>query len=177
MNSLEMKRLAHLLNDMQIQNSHSSETAVDSDLVLLICDLVSLVRCQINEKFSLAVEASQSYIVHLPENTFRLILLNLLLNAAQALAGKALGHICIKIDKSKTGLTIQVLDNGAGFPQDILNHGIASLRACRQRGIGSGLAITQQFVENIGGRISLSNQSPHGACVTIFLPNECIVSE
>ena len=90
--SVELKRLTHLLNDMFDQNCHTPEIATDFDLVLLICDLVSLVRYQIADTISLEVQAAQSYNVHLPETIFRQALLNLLLNAAEALEGCRSGH-------------------------------------------------------------------------------------
>lgn len=173
--SVELKRLTHLLNDMQDQNRHAPEIAIDFDVVLLICDLVTLVRYQIPKTISLEVDASQSYLVHLPEQTLRQAILNLLLNAAEAIDSSASGYICIKIYQSATGLTIQVVDNGAGFPENILDYGIPPLRTSRQRGTGLGLAMTQRLVNKMGGSIELSNQSPHGACVTMLLPDECIV--
>lgn len=172
--SVELKRLTHLLNDMLDQSS-SPEIATNFDLVLLVCDLVSLVRNQIADTISLEVQATQSYTVYLPETIFRQALLNLLLNAAEALEGSRSGHICIKIYKSKPGLTIQVLDDGAGFSQEILSRGIRSLRSCRQLNIGQGLAMAEQFIKNIGGSIKLSNQRLRGACVTLLLPAECVI--
>lgn len=175
MSSVELKHLAHLLNDIQNQKGHSPEPAIDFDVVLLVCDLVTLIRAQIPESTILEVKTLHSYIVHLPENLLRQALLNLLLNAADALNQHANGHICIKIYPSAAGLTIQFLDNGPGFSQYLLDYGIPPLRSSRQRGTGEGLAMTQRFVNRMGGCLKLSNQSPQGACVTMLLPNECLV--
>ena len=35
--------------------------------------------------------------------------------------------------------------------------------------------MVQRFVKNIGGVIKLSNQKPHGACVTVSLPYNCLL--
>ncbi|MEY4767445.1 MAG: hypothetical protein RL637_84, partial [Pseudomonadota bacterium] len=71
------------------------------------------------------------------------------------------------------GVSIQVIDNGNGFPQELLDYGIRPFRTSHQRGTGLGLAMVQRFVKNIGGQIQLSNQIPQGACVTILLPKAC----
>lgn len=172
--SVELKRLAHLLNDIQDQ---SPEMAVDFDVVLLICDLVTLTRYQTPDTINLEVQASQPFVVHLPEATLRQALLNVLLNATEAVANKAFGQVCIKVYKSRPGLTIQVIDNGTGFSQDQLDNGIRPLRTghpCDDTD-GLGLAMAQRFIQQyMGGRIKLSNQIPHGACVTIWLPAECM---
>lgn len=174
--SVELKRLSHLLNDLQDQSRHQPEIATDFDLVLLICELVTLTRSQISKTICLEVEAEQAFIVHLPENTLRQTLLNLLLNAAEALNSKSSGHICIKVDKVGTDLMIQVLDNGTGFSQELLDYGILPLRTSRQRKTGTGLAMSQRFVNKMGGGLKLSNRPTPGACVTIWLPDECIVA-
>jgi nitrogen fixation/metabolism regulation signal transduction histidine kinase len=172
----ELKHLTHLLNDLQNQKSHCCEAKTDFDVVMLSCELVALIRPQIAKKIKLEVKSSLSFIVHLSESTLRQALLNLLLNAAHALADSQTGYICIEFEKNDSDLMIHVLDNGTGFPSSILEQTIPSIRSCRQRGSGLGLAMTQQFITQMGGQIKLSNRKPLGACVTILLPQECIVA-
>jgi signal transduction histidine kinase len=164
------------LNDIHDQSLGKPEEATDFDVVLLICDLVTLTRSQIAKMIHLEVQASQPFMVHLPENILRQALLNLLLNAAQALESQPSGEICIKVEQSKWGLSIQVNDNGKGFPQELLTQGITSVRASRQSGKGLGLAMTEKFVKYLGGKIKLSNQPSHGASVTILLPDKCVAT-
>ena len=111
--------------------------------------------------------------MHLPESGIRQALLNLILNAAEALDG-GLGLICIKARADTQGLHLDVFDNGPGFSQDMLDYGIRPFRTTHQRGTGLGLAMVQRFIKDAGGTIRLSNQQPHGACVTLLLPKECI---
>jgi nitrogen fixation/metabolism regulation signal transduction histidine kinase len=111
--------------------------------------------------------------VHLPESGIRQALLNLLLNAADALDNRS-GLIRIKARSEAQGLRIDVFDNGPGFSQNLLNYGIRPFRTSRQGGTGLGLAMVQRFVKDVGGTIKLSNQHPHGACVTVLLPKQCL---
>lgn len=172
----ELKRMAILLNDMLGQSRHSPEVAVAFDVRTLIRDLVALTRYQIAEAIHLEIEAPCALPVHLPESGLRQALLNLILNAADALEGNP-GTIRIKARTSKQGLRIDVQDDGIGFSKDMLEHGIRPFRTSRQRGTGLGLAMVQRFVKDVGGTISLTNQATHGACVSIFLPNECLVRD
>ena len=174
--SSELKRLARLLNDMLDQSRHSPETATDFDMAILIRDLLSLTRYQIAESIELKSDAPETLPVHLPECGIRQALLNLLLNAADALEGTS-GLICIKARAGTQGLRIDVFDNGPGFSQDMLDYGIRPFRTSRQRGTGLGLAMVQRFVKDVGGTIKLSNQHPHGACVTVLLPKECLTGD
>ncbi len=171
----ELKRMARLLNDMLNQSRHSPEVSTEFDIRILIFDLVALTRYQINDAISLEIDAPFTLPVHLPESGIRQALLNLILNAAEALEGKP-GVICIKAYKDKRGLHIEVQDDGLGFSRDMLEHGIRPFRTSRQRGTGLGLAMVQRFVKDVGGTISLTNKPTHGACVCLLLPIDCIVN-
>ncbi|MCK9397647.1 MAG: ATP-binding protein [Methylobacter sp.] len=172
----ELKRMARLLNDMLDQSRHSPEVATAFDLRTLIRDLVALTRYQIAESIHLEIDAPCALPVHLPESGIRQALLNLILNAADALEDTP-GTICIKARTDRQGLRIDVQDDGIGFSQDMLEHGIRPFRTSRQRGTGLGLAMVQRFVKDVGGTISLTNQPTHGACVSILLPNDCIARD
>ncbi|MGZ8227511.1 MAG: sensor histidine kinase [Methylococcaceae bacterium] len=169
----ELKRLAVLLSDMLNQSRHTPEAATDFDATTLIRDLAGLTRYQIAEAIQLEVDSPVSLPVHLPESGLRQALLNLILNAADALDG-SLGLIRITAYADNQGLHIDVIDNGPGFSQDMLDYGIRPFRTSRSRGTGLGLAMVQRFVKNTGGIIKLANQQPHGACVSVLLPKECL---
>jgi signal transduction histidine kinase len=172
----ELKRLARLLNDMLDQSRHSPETATDFDMATLIRDLLTLTRYQIAESIELNSDTPDTLPVHLPESGIRQALLNLILNAADALEGSS-GLIGIKAYTEPQGLRIDVFVNGPGFSHDMINYGIRPFRTSRPRGTGLGLAMVQRFVKDIGGTIKLSNQQPHGACVTVLVPKECLTGE
>lgn len=145
-------------------------------MATLIRDLLALTRYQIAESITLKSDAPDTLPVHLPESGIRQVLLNLILNAADALESGS-GLICIEVRAEANGLHIDVFDNGPGFSQDMLDYGIRPFRTSRQRGTGLGLAMVQRFAKDIGGTIKLSNQKPHGACVTVLLPKECLTGE
>ncbi|MCX7097004.1 MAG: HAMP domain-containing sensor histidine kinase [Methylococcales bacterium] len=170
----ELKRLARLLNDMLDQSRHTPETASDFDMVTMLRDLFALTRYQIAEAIELKLDAPGDLPVHLPEGGIRQALLNLVLNAADALEGGS-GQICIRVRAEAQYLRLEVFDDGTGFSQDLLNYGIRPFRTSRQRGTGLGLAMVQRFVKDSGGMVKLSNQLPHGACVTVLLPKECVL--
>lgn len=170
----ELKRLAHLLNDIADLSNDAPEIATDFDIVLLLCDLVTLVRYQIAKTISLEVTASRAFWVHLPENSLRQAVLNLVLNAVEALSCKKSGHISIIVSKPRSGLIIQIFDNGVGFPKEILAGGICALSTHQHGETESGLIMSERFIKRMGGSIKLGNHFPHGACVAILLPESCL---
>ena len=171
--SSELKRLARLLNDMLDQSRHSPEMASAFDMTILIRDLLTLTRYQIPEAIDLECDTLGILTVYLPESGIRQALLNLILNAADALENNT-GLIRIKARADNQGLRIDILDDGPGFSDDLLNYGIRPFRTSRQSGTGLGLAMVQRFIKDVGGTIKLTNLQPHGACVTVLLPKECL---
>jgi two-component system sensor histidine kinase PhoQ len=70
------------------------------------------------------------------------------------------------------GLRIEVIDDGAGFPDTmgtrVLERGVRA--DTRTEGHGIGLASVGDIVEIYGGRLSIGNQSPRGGRVDICFP-------
>jgi nitrogen fixation/metabolism regulation signal transduction histidine kinase len=158
------------------QSRHHPEAAVDFNLMILLRDLAALTRYQINPMIELEVKPHAELMVHLPESMVRQALLNLVLNAADAI-GQQSGKILLSVHVNAQDLMIDVSDNGTGFPPEMLEYGIRPFRSSRQRGTGIGLAMVQRFVKSIGGSLKLSNQAPQGATVSLILPFECLVSK
>jgi len=82
------------------------------------------------------------------------------------------GEDC-KITIKADGKTISICDNGDGFGEDVLPHVFDRFyRGDKAHnrdkgGSGLGLSIAKTIIEALGGKISASNASPKGACVTI----------
>jgi two-component system sensor histidine kinase HydH len=98
----------------------------------------------------------------------RQLLLNLVLNAAQA-AGPA-GEVTIACDRADQALECRVTDNGPGFTDEALENFGAPFFTTKPHGTGLGLAVCHRIVEDLGGRISARNVTPRGAMVTFSLP-------
>ena len=97
-------------------------------------------------------------------------ILNLVLNARDAI-GTAPGEIAITLtDVQNTWLEIRVEDTGPGFSDAALAQGLEPFFSTKG-GQGSGLGLTMVFdlVKLSGGRMTLAN-SDRGGCVTLRLP-------
>lgn len=169
----ELIRLSKLSNDILDQSRHSPEVATDIDLTTLIHELVMLTRYQVAESIALEVDSPKSLFMHVPESGMRQALLNLILNAAEALDNHN-GIIRVLARIEEQGIRIEVLDNGPGFAREWLDYGIRPFRTSRPRGTGLGLAMVQRYVRDLGGAIKLANRENRGARVTLLLPQNCL---
>jgi len=104
-------------------------------------------------------------------NQLSQILMNLLLNAAQATAPG--GRITILADKVKFAelVELRVRDTGCGIPADILPHVFEPFFTTKRgRGTGLGLSITQNYVRSHGGDIQVESIPGYGTTVRVTLP-------
>lgn len=100
----------------------------------------------------------------------RQVIHNLLRNAEDALEGSP--NACIRIETAAEGRSacLRIIDNGAGFPSDILPRVFEPYVTTKPRGTGLGLPIVKKIIDEHGGRIEITNLPPHGAQITIHLP-------
>ncbi len=118
----EVKRMARLLHNMLDQARHRPELPTNVDLSKSIHALVELVRYQIPQHVRLVAEIPDRLHCRLPENRLHQALLNLILNAGHAVAGNQ-GLIRVSARRSGAYLSIEVQDDGPGFPPELLKQG------------------------------------------------------
>jgi signal transduction histidine kinase len=104
------------------------------------------------------------------------VLLNLLINARQAMLGKG-GSLTIKAAVDEPHVKIQVIDTGPGIPDKnlpkIFQPFFTTKGTARQgesKGTGLGLAICKQIIEHHGGRIAVESEIGRGTTFSVYLP-------
>lgn len=167
----ELQRLTRLLNELLDASRHAPEPARPVQLRGQVDETLSLLRYQIPANVRLAVDIDDQLTCRLPQDRLRQALLNLLLNAAAALAERG-GTIRLAAQRDGQQVRITVTDDGPGFPEEMLQGGIRSFFSTRDRGTGLGLAMVRRFARDVGGELTLANCQPQGAVVTLVLPTE-----
>jgi two-component system NtrC family sensor kinase len=104
-------------------------------------------------------------------NQLSQVLMNLLLNAAQATpAGGSITVVAEKIQFADT-IELRVRDTGTGIPDDILPHVFEPFFTTKRgKGTGLGLSITRNYVQRHGGDIHLESRPGVGTSVRVTLP-------
>ncbi|MGD8842489.1 MAG: ATP-binding protein [Gammaproteobacteria bacterium] len=165
----EVDRIISLLNSLLEQSRHKPEPPRDVNLAATVAALVVLARYQMPAHIQIEQRIADDLVCQLPEALLRQALLNLLLNASQAI-GERPGTIVVEAAQADGRLQLTVRDDGPGFPADLIERDIRIFVTHRAEGTGLGLSMVQRFARSLGGSISLSNQEPCGACVTLDLP-------
>jgi signal transduction histidine kinase len=167
--AVEIDRIIAVLNAMLDQSRHSPEPLREVNIGQAVADLMTLVRYQIPDQIMLTGEIPDDLVCRLPDAMLRQALLNLLLNAQQAI-GDGQGRIIVRAHSEEGMLQLSVCDDGPGFTADLLETGIRAFVSHRPDGTGLGLSMVQRFARAQGGGVQLSNREPHGACVILELP-------
>lgn len=112
--------------------------------------------------------------VHARPQQIQQVLLNLLINAKDALVHSAQDRRRVRISAAQRdrGAELVVADNGPGVPEKlgarIFEPFVTTKRA--RGGTGLGLSISKSIVEGYGGTITLDSVRGHGATFRVWLP-------
>jgi signal transduction histidine kinase len=103
------------------------------------------------------------------EELLRRAVLNLVLNACQAMPGG--GHVTVRSELQSPDLArITVADTGAGIPAEDLSRIFTMYYTTKPDGSGIGLALVRRIVEAHQGEIEVASEVGRGTLVTIRLP-------
>lgn len=104
------------------------------------------------------------------EGLLRQALLNLVRNAAEAVAGRADARVEITGAASGAGQVIVVADNGPGLAEDALGKLFLPFFTTKAQGTGLGLAVVQKIALQHGGAVEARNRPEGGAAFVLSLP-------
>jgi PAS domain S-box-containing protein len=101
------------------------------------------------------------------------VLLNLIMNALEAMSGVSKGERQLHISALSDGagcVLVKVSDSGPGFASENTEQVFASFYTTKPTGLGMGLSICRSIIEAHGGRLWASANTPRGATVQFALP-------
>jgi PAS domain S-box-containing protein len=100
------------------------------------------------------------------------VILNLVHNACEAMAGIESGDRTLIVDTATRGESVEVsiCDNGVGIPPNQLDAVFEPFVTFREHGLGLGLAISRSIMGAHGGRITAENNPDGGATFRCLLP-------
>jgi hypothetical protein len=107
--------------------------------------------------------------LQLDKDAISRVLINLIKNSIEAKKNKTTLNILIKSRlNSKSGVVrLTIIDDGKGFPEDIIDQVFEPYVTTKEKSGGLGLAIVQNIIEQHKGQIFASNVKSHGARITI----------
>lgn len=113
------------------------------------------------------------------EGLIKQAILNLLINAVQAVSGKSdrdrgrhdvLGEVIVRVDGNAESVVIHVTDTGPGIEPDRLEEIFRPYVSGKRSGTGLGLPIARRIIDEHGGRLTVNSAPGQGSDFQIALP-------
>lgn len=101
------------------------------------------------------------------------VLLNLLVNAMDAIVGRGSDRGCIEVSARRIAhdmVEVKVTDDGPGLPADKIAHLFEAFFTTKAKGMGMGLAVSRTIIEAHKGRLWAENRAEGGASFIFTLP-------
>jgi len=135
----------------------------------LACDIANRIIKRAQESdVQIEIEIEKDGEVVIAESAIRRALLNLYLNAIEAMPGG--GKLKIRSSRSLGRIRLEIADNGIGMSKNTLDRIFEPFVTSKSSGTGLGLTLVKNIIENAGGEISVSSKRGVGTSFFIDLP-------
>lgn len=135
----------------------------------IINDVLELVRPQLaTNKVELRVSVDADAYVMADESSMRGALLNLILNAIEAMPQG--GVLSIAGAQADNTLRVEITDTGRGFTEEEAKKIFEPFYTTKEQGLGLGMPYARKIIEQHGGTIVLSSRPGAGATISVVLP-------
>lgn len=141
-----------------------------ADLNRVVADMLQLVRPQlaggsVEVRLDLDERGCRGM---LDETALRGALMNLALNAAQAMRGG--GTLTVRTRADGAALRLEVADTGCGMTEEQARHVFEPFYTTKSQGLGLGMPYAQKVIEQHGGSIAVQSSPGAGTVVRVELP-------
>ncbi len=166
----EVQRLEHIVQEFLIYARGGEINRAPKDLAALLRNLLEFVEPEdagqgIRHHVDLALGLP---LVMVDESAIQQALLNLLVNARQAMPGG--GELLVRLRREGNWVECSVTDTGIGMRPDQLEHCFDEYWSDKKGGTGLGLSTARRIVEEHGGSVDVVSEPGRGTSFTVYLP-------
>ena len=166
----EVQRLEQILNDFLRFARGQKLELKDHDINEILDEVADFVTPEIKQKKILILKSYDADLpqCHLDSNLIKQAILNIIINAEQAMENG--GELMIRTSKDKKYIQIDITDTGPGIPKDIIDKIFQVYFSTKKTGTGLGLPTAKRIIEDHRGTISVQSEEGKGTNFSIRLP-------
>lgn len=131
---------------------------------------VSLVSSEVPSGVNIVTDIPPDIELPLDGQRFQEVLLNLMINAIQAITPPGTITLSAHKDPSAPLAVLQIRDTGAGIPREHMGRIFDPFFTLKETGTGLGLAVVFGIIKKHGGSIGVESEPGRGTCFTVRLP-------
>ena len=167
------KRAATIVKSLRSIFTEGESNAQEVQLGDLIAKVLDIVKPELkNKNIQIQLRVDDDLVIRVNSSEIEQVILNLLNNAAQALANSGTLQRRIAIEAIKTGNSVQlsISDNGTGVSLEYKPQLFELLSTTKQTGMGLGLWLCKHIVTRYSGSIHYEDAVGGGAKFVMELP-------
>ncbi|HEX2656614.1 MAG TPA: ATP-binding protein [Polyangia bacterium] len=164
-----------IVDDLRLFSRPDEKSQTEVDLRKVVATAIALAKNEIRHRAALITEYGDIPLIHGNEARLGQVVLNLLINATQALPeGQVDKHaITVRTLTHESGCAlVEVLNTGPSIPQEVLARIFEPFFTTKPIGFGTGLglAICKQVVTAAGGQITVDSDLGQGTRFRLLFP-------
>jgi signal transduction histidine kinase len=166
-----VKRASDIVASLSHYSRHDYSSNIECDIHAIIDNCLVMLQNQIKHKIEIQKDYTEKkYNFTGKEGKLHQAFLNILINAVQAIEDK--GFISVMTTVMKNNLVIAISDTGCGIEPEILPRITEPFFTTKEtgKGIGLGLWITYNIIQDHQGTLLFESQQGTGTKVTITFP-------
>jgi two-component system, NtrC family, sensor kinase len=168
----EIQRISRIIRDLleYSRPSHEEPSSIDPLRVVRTAQALLAPQTRFREVHIAVTPAEPWPEVIVSQGRMTQVLVNLMLNAADAMGGK--GQVAVTCESAAGRVRIAVSDQGPGIPRDLRRKIFDPFFTTKPpgQGTGLGLSISRAIVETYGGTLELDPDGASGSRFVIDLP-------
>lgn len=166
-----VQRGAALTGQLLTFGSHKVVKDSVVDLGALVSDQEPLLRPLMDASISLSIKVDDGVYIQVTPDNICQILLNLCINARDAMAEG--GRLIVEVEKDEGGhALLRVIDTGCGMTAEVRAKIFDPFFTTKDQGKGTGLGLSMVYglVKDMGGDIEVFSRVGEGTAITIKIP-------
>lgn len=163
-------RIADIVKELRNFSHSGGQDRSYIDVNDCINSTLKLLKNETKYKSGIVTELSELPLLYANSGELSQVLLNLIMNANQAIEGK--GNIQIRTLLEDADIVIEVADDGPGIDPEVIKNIFDPFFTTKEagKGTGLGLSIVNTIIEGFGGKIYVESEPGQGTVFTIRLP-------
>jgi len=160
--------ITELLDFSRIRALNHERTNLSAWIQSVLSDM------DIPDSVNLKLELNDDIDIEIDRSLLQRVLINVIENACQAINDEHNDNddhtLLVQSTLSDSKTEIIVTDTGAGIPDDVYPHIFEPLYSTKGFGVGLGLPVVKQIMEQHGGGVEVVSENKAGTKVTLWLP-------
>ncbi|MEK5393897.1 transporter substrate-binding domain-containing protein [Margalitia sp. FSL K6-0131] len=168
----EVERMNRIIEDLLDYSREKSMNLEWINLNELVQSITGLFKKQFhNEGIETEIHIPTTINVLMDPNRIKQVLINLVLNATQAMKESKKKQLRFHAAINKQLIQVDITDSGVGIKEQDIPHLFQPFYTTKSQGIGLGLYICQKIMQEHGGHIEVNSTKYKGTTFTLFFIN------